>query len=149
MKLSEIEVGTYYAVGGDRSVSKVKAIEVGVHGQVFDGWRHRRSARADYVRVETVSGVERIEPARSFRRTWEEQEEINREVARRRSRRRAERAAEERLADAAPELLAVLKVFVSEYVELVNSGDCGFWDPENETKVRRARAVIAAAEGEA
>lgn len=49
---------------------------------------------------------------------------------------------------AAPDLLEALEKFVKEYTEMVNSGDCGFWDPENEDKVKAARAAIAKAKGE-
>ena len=52
-----------------------------------------------------------------------------------------------RLIAAAPDLLEALKLFVSEYVELVESGDAGFWDAESEEKVKKARAAIAKAEG--
>ena len=52
-----------------------------------------------------------------------------------------------RLIAAAPDLLETLKLFVSEYVELVESGDAGFWDAETEEKVKQARAAIAKAEG--
>lgn len=50
---------------------------------------------------------------------------------------------------AAPELLAALMKFTEDYVEMVNSGDCGFWEPENEDKVKAARAAIAKATGAA
>lgn len=53
-----------------------------------------------------------------------------------------------KLISAAPELLAALMKFTEDYVEMVNSGDCGFWDPENEAKVKAARAAIAKALGE-
>lgn len=55
--------------------------------------------------------------------------------------------ADARLIAAAPDLLAALKTFVAEYVELVESGDAGFWDAEEEAKVIAARAAIAKAEG--
>lgn len=53
-----------------------------------------------------------------------------------------------RLIAAAPELLEALEKFVEDYTEMVNSGDCGFWDPENEDKVKAARAAIKKAKGE-
>lgn len=49
------------------------------------------------------------------------------------------------LAASAPDLLAALKTFLEKYVEMVDSGDCGFWDPETEEKVIAARAAIAKA----
>lgn len=55
------------------------------------------------------------------------------------------RAANARLIASAPELLAALQSFVVEYVAMVNSGDCGFWNPEDEDKVKAARAAIAKA----
>jgi len=53
-----------------------------------------------------------------------------------------------RLIAAAPLLLEALKTFTDEYVALVNSGDCGFWDPEKEKKVIAARATLTAAKPE-
>jgi hypothetical protein len=48
---------------------------------------------------------------------------------------------------AAPEMLTTLKLFVETYVGLVNSGDCGNWDPETDAIVMVARAVVSKAEG--
>ena len=52
-----------------------------------------------------------------------------------------------RLIAAAPELLAALRLFVDRYTQLVNSGDCGNWNPETDEEVITARAAIAKAEG--
>jgi hypothetical protein len=52
-----------------------------------------------------------------------------------------------RLIAAAPDLLAALRTFTERYVVMINSGDCGNWDPETETEVIAARAAIAKAEG--
>lgn len=52
------------------------------------------------------------------------------------------------LISAAPDLLEALELFVSEYTEFVLSGDAGFWDPENEEKVKKARAAISKAKVE-
>ena len=52
-----------------------------------------------------------------------------------------------RLIAAAPDLLAALQTFLAEYVSLVNSGDAGNWDAEEEDKVIAARAAIAKATG--
>jgi hypothetical protein len=57
--------------------------------------------------------------------------------------------ADARLIAAAPELYEALETFVTEYVELVESGDAGFWDAEQEGKVKAARAALAKARGEA
>lgn len=51
-----------------------------------------------------------------------------------------------RLIAAAPELLDALKSLIDGYIELVNSGDCGNWDPETDKEVIQARAAIAKAE---
>ena len=48
-------------------------------------------------------------------------------------------------ADVIDALVAALDTFVSEYVELVNSGDVGFWEPEDEPKVKAARRALAMA----
>lgn len=45
------------------------------------------------------------------------------------------------------ELLEALKDLTDHYVELINSGDCGAWDVEEEPKVIAARAAIQKAEG--
>ena len=50
-----------------------------------------------------------------------------------------ERAA---LIASAPDLLAALEALVTEYVELVESGDCGFWDPEEVEVVIAARTAL-------
>lgn len=43
------------------------------------------------------------------------------------------------------DLLAALAVLLDRYTSLVNCGDCGNWDPEEETAVIVARAAIAKA----
>ncbi len=53
------------------------------------------------------------------------------------------------LISAAPELYEALEVFVNDYVSMVNSGDCGNWNPEEELKVTLARAALRKARGEA
>ena len=58
-----------------------------------------------------------------------------------------ESQANARLIAAAPELLEALRTFADEYVAMINSGDCGFWNPEDEDKVKGARAAIAKATG--
>ena len=40
-------------------------------------------------------------------------------------------------------LLAALKDMTERYASLVNSGDAGNWDPEDEDEVRQARFAIA------
>jgi hypothetical protein len=52
-----------------------------------------------------------------------------------------------RLIAAAPELLEALNKIISRHSELVCSGDCGFWDVEDEEKMKLARSAIAKAEG--
>lgn len=41
------------------------------------------------------------------------------------------------------DLEQALKGLLEEYVQLVNCGDCGSWDPEKVATVRVARAVLA------
>lgn len=52
-----------------------------------------------------------------------------------------------RLIAAAPELLEALKGILARYVQLAGSGDCGFWNPEDEDWVKASRCAIAKAEG--
>jgi hypothetical protein len=49
---------------------------------------------------------------------------------------------------AAPELLEALKAFLDMYVQFINSGDAGNWNPETDDEVIQARAAIAKAEKE-
>lgn len=58
-----------------------------------------------------------------------------------------EAAANARLIAAAPDLLEALVDTLDSYVSLVECGDCGSWDPEQEDHVRKARAAIAKATG--
>lgn len=48
----------------------------------------------------------------------------------------------------ASELHEALSALLKHYVTLIQSGDCGFWDPEKEDQVRAARAALAKARGE-
>lgn len=50
---------------------------------------------------------------------------------------------------AAPDLLAALQGSLKAWVDLINSGDAGNWDPETDAHVIAARAAIAKATGEA
>ncbi len=58
-----------------------------------------------------------------------------------------ERRANAQLIAAAPELLASLRVMLHRYLELVNSGDAGNWNPEGDDCVIAARAAILKAIG--
>ena len=49
---------------------------------------------------------------------------------------------------AAPELYDALSKLAELYAELVNSGDCGSWDPEEDEPMKAARAALAKARGE-
>jgi len=51
------------------------------------------------------------------------------------------------LMTAAPEIIEALRAMTQRYVDLVNSGDAGFWDPEEDAEVIAARAAIAKAQG--
>jgi hypothetical protein len=48
---------------------------------------------------------------------------------------------------AAPDLYEALAGVVELYVELVNSGDAGFWDPEEVSAIVAARAALRKANG--
>lgn len=54
---------------------------------------------------------------------------------------------DKRLIAAAPDLLEALESLIIKYVRLVNSGDAGFWNPEDDKEVIAAIAAIAKAEG--
>lgn len=45
------------------------------------------------------------------------------------------------------EMYEALKAMVEDYVELVDSGDCGRWDYEQDDCLKVARAALAKAEG--
>lgn len=49
---------------------------------------------------------------------------------------------------AAPDLLEALEAFLNWYVHFVNSGDAGFWDPEKDDIVIKARSALSKAKGE-
>jgi len=40
-------------------------------------------------------------------------------------------------------LVDALEAILNRYVGLANSGDCGFWNPEDEEEVKGARAALA------
>ena len=56
-----------------------------------------------------------------------------------------EQVANARLIAAAPEMYAALQGLVNHYVALINSGDAGSWNPEEEPVVAAARAALAKA----
>ncbi|MET0375660.1 MAG: hypothetical protein ABW128_15560 [Rhizorhabdus sp.] len=51
-------------------------------------------------------------------------------------------------AQATAELVGVLGAMTERYVELVNCGDCGHWNPETEQEVIDARALLRKHGGE-
>ena len=57
-------------------------------------------------------------------------------------------SADARLIAAAPDLLEALEAFLNWYVHFVNSGDAGFWDPEKDDIVIKARSALSKAKGE-
>lgn len=46
-------------------------------------------------------------------------------------------------------MIEALEGMLKHYVTLANSGDAGFWDPETESPVLRARALLTTLEQEA
>lgn len=46
-----------------------------------------------------------------------------------------------------PELVAALEAMADYYVQLVNTGDAGQWDPEGDDVVIKSRAALAKAKG--
>ena len=55
--------------------------------------------------------------------------------------------ADRRLIEAAPDLLKDSKRLLDHYLDLVNCGDCGNWNPEKEDEVIAMRKSIALATG--
>lgn len=53
-----------------------------------------------------------------------------------------------RLIAAAPDLLKALESLLGSYTDLIQSGDCGFWGPEEEEIIVTARAALSKARGE-
>lgn len=49
----------------------------------------------------------------------------------------------ERLTDENARLRAALVGLLDRYCDLVNCGDCGYWDPEKEEPVKAARAALS------
>jgi hypothetical protein len=47
--------------------------------------------------------------------------------------------------DAIQALADALQAMVDNHVRMVNSGDCGNWDPEAENQIIQARAALAVA----
>ncbi len=47
------------------------------------------------------------------------------------------------MTDTEKRLAEALREVVNKYTGLVNSGDCGFWNPEEEQQVINARAALA------
>lgn len=58
-----------------------------------------------------------------------------------------ETEANARIIAGSPDLLAALEYLVAHYVGMVASGDCGFWNAEEDEVVIKARAAIAKATG--
>ena len=52
------------------------------------------------------------------------------------------REANAKLCAAAPDLLEALELILKRYTGLVESGDAGFWNPEEEPEVIQSRAAI-------
>ena len=50
---------------------------------------------------------------------------------------------------AAPELYAEIERAMKARIELIESGDCGFWDPNDDGEVLSMRKALAKARGEA
>jgi len=61
----------------------------------------------------------------------------------------AQTRANTRLIAAAPELLEALQAMVDMYCRLIDSGDCGNWNPRDDVEVRDANKAICKATGAA
>ena len=51
------------------------------------------------------------------------------------------------LVSAAPDLLEALSKLTEMYCQMVHSGDCGNWNPDDDIEIQEARAAIAKATG--
>ena len=60
---------------------------------------------------------------------------------------KAQMEANARLISAAPDMLEALEALLAHYIEIADSGDCGFWDPRKEPVVIAATAAISKATG--
>lgn len=62
MRLANIEVGKYYAIGAPNSAYMVafraKVIACGVHGEVSQTWHSYQSSKANYVELETEADTQ-------------------------------------------------------------------------------------------
>jgi hypothetical protein len=57
-----------------------------------------------------------------------------------------EEAEIERLQEQIQVLREALNAFLDRHIALVNSGDCGCWNPEDDSEVQQARKALAATE---
>lgn len=60
----------------------------------------------------------------------------------------SEAKANAHLVAASPELYEALSAITEMYTDMINSGDCGNWNPEYDEEVTEARRVMAKARGE-
>jgi hypothetical protein len=52
------------------------------------------------------------------------------------------------LLSAAPELRQALDKLLSHYIRMIDSGDCGHWNPRDEPQVKEAGKALAKARGD-
>lgn len=122
MKLKDIKVGEDYAVGSESYSRRGTVLEVGVKRKVSDasGFHLYDSTRADSVLVIHPPWTERDRPTRAYvacrqvLRPWAEQEKINTELREISAKIGAANAAKRRLEAAAPDMLAALRLALTE-----------------------------------
>lgn len=128
MKLKDIEVGKEYAYqrGENWHAERVRVVAVGVQTMTYGAFREPRpTGPANRVAIENMDGTKPFHspvPAAHIRRTWAEQEEVNREAARSRAASKEREARLERRCAAVVEVLRGCGVQASASVGRFDAG---------------------------